>query len=250
MLERGLPIHALRIHRRERIVATVSLADIHPTYPFMLALSQATSERLLAEALEEAGGGVERGMKLVACRTSHGGVEAAVEPTAGGPREFARYPWVLAADGAHSTAREQLGIDFIGSSFAREWHLADAPLRTNLAADEAHVFLLEDGAFLFMFRVVDDQPREPTIGPIWRVMGNRPAPLSRLVQAEAVGPPIWMSGFHISHRIAANLAAGGVYLAGDAAHLHSPVVRAGHEPWAGGRVGLRGTRAGEKDGGL
>ncbi len=52
----------------------------------MLALSQATSERLLTEALEAAGGEVERGVRMVECRNVPGGVEAVLEPTAGGPR--------------------------------------------------------------------------------------------------------------------------------------------------------------------
>jgi 2-polyprenyl-6-methoxyphenol hydroxylase-like FAD-dependent oxidoreductase len=223
MLERGLPIHWLHIHRRGRIVGAVSLAGIHPAYPFMFALSQATSERLLADALQKAGGVVERGVKLVECRNTGMGVEAELEPAAGGAREVVRCPWMLAADGAHSTARERLEIAFGGSSFAREWYLADAPLRTGLAADHAHVFFLEDGAFLFMLRVVGDEHPEQTGESVWRVMGNRPEPLSQLVQAEQAGPPIWASSFHISHRIAATLAAGGVYFAGDAAHLHSPV---------------------------
>jgi 2-polyprenyl-6-methoxyphenol hydroxylase-like FAD-dependent oxidoreductase len=223
MLELGSPIHWLHIHRRERIVAALSLAGIHPTYPFMLALSQATSERLLAEALQKAGGVVERGVKLVECRNVDGGVEAVLEPAAGGPAEVVRCPWMLAADGAHSTARETLGIEFGGSSFGQPWYLADVPLRTSLLADHAHVFLLEGGVFIFMIRVVDGGASEQTSAPVWRVMGNRPDPISRLVQAEQAGPPIWTSGFHISHRIAATLAAGGVYLAGDAAHLHSPV---------------------------
>ncbi len=189
----------------------------------MLALSQAASERLLAETLEEAGGGVERGMKLVDCRTSSMGVEAVLEPTTGGAREVVQCPWLLAADGAHSTAREKLGINFAGSSFQREWYLADVPLRTKLAADHGHVILLEDGAFLFMLRVVDPETSGQTGEPVWRVMGNRPDPLCQLVQAEPAGPPIWSSSFHISHRIAATLAVGGVFFAGDAAHLHSPV---------------------------
>jgi 2-polyprenyl-6-methoxyphenol hydroxylase-like FAD-dependent oxidoreductase len=54
-------------------------------------------------------------------------------------------------------------------------------------------------------------------------MGNRPEPLSQLIQAEPAGPPIWTSSFHISHQIGAILSAGNVYLAGDAAHVHSPI---------------------------
>ena len=130
MLERGSRIHRVHFHRRGRVIARLSFAGMHPRYPFMLALSQATSERLLAEALEAAGGEVERGLRMVECRNVLGGVEAVLEPTVGGPREVARCPWLLAADGARSTARQQIGVEFVGSSFPREWHLADAPLRT------------------------------------------------------------------------------------------------------------------------
>jgi 2-polyprenyl-6-methoxyphenol hydroxylase-like FAD-dependent oxidoreductase len=223
MLDVGLPIHGVRLNQLGRTVAAISLAGLHAKYPYMLALSQATTERLLARALEAAGGKVERGVKMVQCRTSADGVEAALMPSAGGSREVVRCPWLLAADGAHSIAREQLGISFVGSSFAAEWYLADAPLRTSLAADQAHVFFLDRGEFLFMIRVVDDALKDRPGDPVWRLIGNRPEPLSRLVEAEQTGPPIWTSSFHIAHRIAATLAAGGVYFAGDAAHVHSPM---------------------------
>jgi 2-polyprenyl-6-methoxyphenol hydroxylase-like FAD-dependent oxidoreductase len=222
MLERGLAIPGVRFHRRGRIVGGMSFDGMHPRYPFMLGLSQATTEHLLAQALEAAGGRVERGIKLVACRNLDNWVEAALEPTTGGSREVDQYHWLLAADGAHSLVREQLGIDFVGSSFANEWHLADAPLRTALAEDQAHVFLLEGGEFLFVIRVVDDARQSRAGEHLWRVFGNRPEPLSRLVEAEQVGPPVWTSSFHISHRINTTFSPGHTYFAGDAAHVHSP----------------------------
>ena len=40
------------------------LNDVHPTFPFMLALSQATTETLLEKALNELGGAVERHLVL------------------------------------------------------------------------------------------------------------------------------------------------------------------------------------------
>jgi 2-polyprenyl-6-methoxyphenol hydroxylase-like FAD-dependent oxidoreductase len=223
MLERGSRIHGVRFYRHGRIIAGLSFAGMHPRYPFMLALSQATSERLLAEALEAAGGEVERGLKLVECRNVPGGVEAVLEPTAGGPREAVRCPWLLAADGARSTARQQVRVELVGSPFPREWHLADLPLRTELAADHAHVFFLDGGAFYFMIRVVDDTLKDRVGQPVWRVMGNRPEPLSQLIQAKPAGPPVWTSSFHVSHQICASLSVGNVYFAGDAAHLHSPI---------------------------
>jgi 2-polyprenyl-6-methoxyphenol hydroxylase-like FAD-dependent oxidoreductase len=223
MLEIGLPFHGAHIHRRGRIIAQITLDGIHPRYPFMLALSQATTERLLAEALEAAGGKVERGLKMVECRTFPDHVEATLEPSAGGQRQVLRCPWLLAADGAHSTARQQLGIDFPGSSFAEPWYLADVPLRTALAADRAHVFFRDEGGFLFLLRVVDAAQKDRPGEPIWRVIGNRPEPLAQLEQAEQAGPPLWTSSFHIAHRINTTLAKEGVYFAGDAAHIHSPM---------------------------
>ncbi len=222
MLELGMPVHGVHFHRGGRKIAEISLDGIHPRYPFMLALSQATTERLLAGALGAAGGKVERGLKMVECRIFPDRVEATLEPSAGGNREVVRCPWLLAADGAHSVARQQLGIDFPGTSMAHEWYLADVPLRTALAADRAHIFFFDGGRFLFMIRVVDDAQRDRPGEPIWRVMGNRPEPLAQLEQAEQAGPPLWTSSFHISHRIDATLAKDSVYFAGDAAHIHSP----------------------------
>ncbi len=223
MLELGLPIHELRLYRNDEPFVTQSLAGIHPRYPFMLALSQATNERLLVQAFEAAGGHVDRGVKVVECRNLDHEVEVALESSSGGPRERVRCPWLLAADGAHSVARQQLGINFVGTSYTREWYLADVPLKTALAADQAHVFFLEGGAFLFLIRVVDESLQKPAGDAFWRVIVNRPNPLSYLTQAGQAGKPIWQSAFHISHRINATLASGGVFFAGDAAHIHSPI---------------------------
>jgi 2-polyprenyl-6-methoxyphenol hydroxylase-like FAD-dependent oxidoreductase len=222
MLEMGMPVHGVHFHRGERKIAEICLDGIHPRYPFMLALSQATTERLLAGALGAAGGKVERGLKMVECQTFPDHVEATLEKSAGGNREVVQCPWLLAADGAHSVARQKLGIDVPGTSMAHEWHLADVPLRTALAADRAHIFFFDGGRFRFMIRVIDDAQKDRPGEPVWRVMGNRPEPLAQLEQAEQAGPPLWTSSFHISHRIDATQAKDSVYFAGDAAHIHSP----------------------------
>ena len=223
MLEMGLPIRGVRFYRRERPLAGFSLDGIHPDYPFMLALSQAATERLLAGALKQAGGRVERGLELVDCRSLGRNVAAVLRPLAGGPAESVQCPWLLAADGAHSQVRRRLNVAFPGSSFKQDWHLADVPLTTGLAPDHAHVFLLPGTRFLFLIRVVDDVDRERDQAPLWRVIGNFPEPLTRLPMAEPRGEPRWASSFRVSHRLAAAMASGDVYFAGDAAHIHSPL---------------------------
>lgn len=220
ILELGKPIRGAVLHKNGKVSARIAFDRLPSKYPFLVALSEATTERLLAEALQAHGGAVEWGARLAQVHNRDGDVEAALE-TAPGKRDIVSCPWVLAADGAHSTVREQLAVDFPGAAMAEPWHLADVPLRTSLAEDRAHVFF-KPGAFVFLLRAVDPLRENPG-GPVWRVISNRPEPLAQLTEAEVSGPAVWTSSFHITHRIVSRMAVGRVYFAGDAAHLHSPL---------------------------
>lgn len=223
MLAMGKKIRGMQFHRGERVIVQLSLEDVHPTYPFMLALSQATTERLLYEALLAAGGTVERGIEMTDCRNVGDRAEALLRPSGGGKQVTVDAPWLLAADGAHSVARRQLNIGFPGTSFKDQWYLADAYLKTTLAEDFGHIYLFDGGVFLFLIRSVDDKRTEDPSRPLWRILGNCPDPLSYLVESELIGEPPWSSNFRVSHRIDTELSQGQVYFAGDAAHIHSPM---------------------------
>jgi 2-polyprenyl-6-methoxyphenol hydroxylase-like FAD-dependent oxidoreductase len=221
MLAIGLKVPGACLWRRDRLAATIDFARLKGKYRFMLALAQAATERLFEERLRELGGEVERGSRLVDCKNEAGGVTATLDTRSG--QEIYSAPWMLAADGAHSTVRDRLGTRFPGSTFRNKWELADVALDVSLAEDRAHAFLLPRGEFQFMIRVVDPQVESTAPGPLWRVIGNRPNLLDRLVMGRVIGAPIWSSTFAISHRINPAMSVGQTYFAGDAAHLHSPI---------------------------
>jgi 2-polyprenyl-6-methoxyphenol hydroxylase-like FAD-dependent oxidoreductase len=223
MLELGRPVRGMQFHRNGKIVVGLNLDGIHPKYPFMLGLSQATTERLLAEALLAAGGEIERGVEMTSCRNDAAGVAIELRHANDGSSESVDTPWLLAADGARSLARKQLGVEFDGSTFPGEWYLADAPLKTTLSTEFAHILFCRGGGFLFVMPVYGDEQFTANDGLLWRVLGNRPDPLAQLEQAEVAGPSVWQSSFHVSHRLSAELAVGHIYFAGDAAHIHSPM---------------------------
>jgi 2-polyprenyl-6-methoxyphenol hydroxylase-like FAD-dependent oxidoreductase len=75
MLKIGHRIRAVPFRFADKPPTLPSLQQLKHKYPFMLALSQATTERLLNEALEAAAGKVERGISLVTCRNAACGVE-------------------------------------------------------------------------------------------------------------------------------------------------------------------------------
>lgn len=223
MLATGLRIRGARFEMLGKWGGELSLNSLKHKYPFMLALSQATTERLLTEALEAAGGHVERGVTLITCGNEADDVVQAELKHSSGTIEEYECPWMLAADGAHSAARKSLGMDFPGSNFPKPWYLADLPLDTSLAEDLAHVLFFPEGGFLFLLRVVDATPQQLPSGKLWRVISDRRELLERIPNSTRVGDPVWISDFHISHRINERLEVGNIYFAGDAAHIHSPM---------------------------
>jgi 2-polyprenyl-6-methoxyphenol hydroxylase-like FAD-dependent oxidoreductase len=223
MLELGRPVRGMQFHRHGRVTTELTLAGIHPKYPFMLGLSQATTERLLAQAFIAAGGEIERQVELTSCHNVTSGVAAELAHNATGSSESIEAPWLLAADGARSIVRKQLSVPFNGTTFPETWYLADVPLKTVLSPEFGHIIFCRNGGFLFLLPVFGDEQLQSSGSLVWRVLGNRPDPVAQLEEAQAIGPPVWESSFHVSHRINGELSVGNAYFAGDAAHIHSPM---------------------------
>jgi 2-polyprenyl-6-methoxyphenol hydroxylase-like FAD-dependent oxidoreductase len=199
--------------------------------PFLLFISQAETEAVLNEHLAEQGVHVERGVELVefeageedvVCTLRHGDERT--------ERLHARY--LVGCDGAHSSVRRGAGIPFEGDAYPQTFVLVDLEVDGDLERDVGHAFLGARG-MLFFFPLA----RPAT----WRMLGMRPpggederepaAPALADMQAIAdaftggtlrLRDPVWMTYFRLHHRHAARYRAGRIFLAGDAAHVHSP----------------------------
>jgi 2-polyprenyl-6-methoxyphenol hydroxylase-like FAD-dependent oxidoreductase len=222
----------LRLHagRREVAIPLFDLGLSDTAYPYLLFLSQAETERILLEHLDRLGVVVERGVELVGL--TPGPDECAATLRHGDGRdEGVRARFVVGCDGGHSTVRGEAGIAFEGGSYPQSFVLADLEV-DRLTPDSAHAFLAERG-LVFFFPL-----RHPAS---WRLLAMRPpdAPVSEDVTLDGLqglideyagaGPrlrlhdPVWMTNFRLHHRAAAAYRSGRVFLAGDSAHIHSPV---------------------------
>ena len=226
--------HRMRRVRFHRDWQPVAELEFDARSRCMLVLPQARTEALLREALARLGVEPERGARFEGLMQDADGVVATLSHGEGKGRETARAPVLLGADGAHSRVRAALGIAFEGSVFPEEWPLCDIHLDDPLDLDSAHVNFIEDG-LIFMLGLSPG---------LWRVFGNVPDILDHLPPGSHPGAAEWRSSFHVSHRLAARENCGRVALAGDAAHLHSPVGARGMKSRHRGRLCLRRMRRG------
>lgn len=177
----------------------------------MTILPQARTEALLAEALAKRGVVVERGARFTGLSQDRAGVEARLV-RADGSAETVHAPLLLGADGAHSDVREAAGADFPGDGFPEPWSLADLELEGP-----------PTGAITVDFQADGPLALIPFSARRWRIVAMGSAPLERLPRDWTPGEVFWRSEFNISHRLADRFTTGRVALAGDAAHIHSPI---------------------------
>jgi 2-polyprenyl-6-methoxyphenol hydroxylase-like FAD-dependent oxidoreductase len=229
LVAHGNPAVELALHLGRR-VTRVRLFDIglrDTAFPFLLFVSQAETEAQLGQHLAREGVSVERGTELLSLCDAADGVLATVRHL-DDTVESIRARYVVGCDGAHSTVRAQAGIGFVGGPYPQTFLLADLDA-DGLAKGSVHSFLTGAGP-LFFFPLGRPAP--------WRMLTMRSGPddagqpvtLAELRARceEATGglvrlrDPVWATAFSVHHRHATRYRTGRLFLAGDAAHIHSP----------------------------
>ena len=211
LLDVGWNIPRINFQNPDRVLFTVEFSKAAHRYNFMLGLPQSETERILEQRLNELGVRVERNVKLERFDQRHDSVMGYL--AIDGREEEFEAGYLIGSDGAHSTVRKQLGIDFPGHRMPGDWSLADVAMDTPLQSDAANVIFGNDGIlFAIGFK-----------RGVYRIASNRPNVIERLPRGSVVHEVLWESDFAVSHRLAERYAVGRVFLAGDAAHVHSPL---------------------------
>lgn len=235
LLGAGVPIRRTLIRRGGRVVADFGTPPFPQTpYPFALHLPQPALEATLAARLAALGVAVEWGVALRDFRQDGGGVTA--ELAGPGGDERVRAPFLVGCDGARSAVRERLGLPFVGTAYPEGFIVADLhadwdqPPATNLLWLHRDGVMLawacrEPGLWHFFFNLTaaeDARIAAPTLDDLRRIVAARTG--DRAVRLDR---PVWLSKFAVQRRRVGQYRAGRVFLAGDAAHIHSPMVGKG-----------------------
>lgn len=224
----GVRLTSAEFHTEDGTPGRIRLDEIDAPYPFILSLPQAVTERLLAQRLSQLGSVVER-VTFLSLKQSADEVTSTLLEEDGCVKTI-RSRWVIGCDGAHSAVRHSLGLPFMGAPYPEQFLLADVKIVWELHANEVQAFFHRDG-LLFAFplpgdrhRIIAEISREPehelsetpTFDELRRLFAKRVSAPAELTD------PVWISRFRIHHRVVNHYREQRVFVAGDAAHIHSP----------------------------
>lgn len=220
LLTAGVRISRAQVFLGRRRAGTLSLAGCPPPFPFVLSLPQPTTEALLEEGLQGLAVSLRRGCEVESVLAERHGARLQLVDGTELSADF-----VVGCDGRASQVRRSLGVEWRGRAHGDHYLMADLADTSDLDSDAA-IFLSRGG-------VVESFPL-PTGRRRWVArVEARPAFPSLRTLAEHVqvrtgftlptGGEQVATAFTAETRLAGVLAGPRWALAGDAAHVVSPI---------------------------
>lgn len=197
-------------------------------YPYRLQLEQYKYSQILREELAALGIVPLVGVSVESVAQTTEGVELVV--ARGEETATFRAPRVIGANGARSTVRKSLGIDFEGLTYEHRYLLlsVDAPLETlcegiclvNYIADpEEHLMLLRiPDLWRVMFEVAPDIDEDVALSDDY-IRAKVAGLIGEIDLAQVPSRQL----YRVHQRVAETFHRGDVFLMGDAAHVNSPI---------------------------
>jgi 2-polyprenyl-6-methoxyphenol hydroxylase-like FAD-dependent oxidoreductase len=199
-------------------------------FPFVLMLEQSKNETLLYDYIRTSGQDVVWSTELENLKQDADGVTASVKHV-DGTRDEINAKYMVGCDGPRSLTRHLLGLEFEGSTFERVFYVADAQIDWQMDHNALQICLAEE-SFVIFFPLKGDKR--------WRIVGTFPDEFSKDTdeilyeeieqrikeQAEIeldIHDVEWFSTYKVHSRHVEKFSSGRCFLAGDSAHVHTPV---------------------------
>ena len=223
LVAEGVIVPTFTFRDRDRILTRLDFSSLPTEYPFVLTLQQYRTEKILTERMHALGGQVMRPYAVKGVSIDGGGADIDVEGPDG--REVVRARYVVGADGVGSVVRQSAKIAYAGGTYDQSFTLADARVEWPLPFEEVQNFFSPAGIVVSgplpdnqrrVLATVDSAPEVIDVDFVQHILDERGPTGAR------VNELTWSSQFHVHHRIASTFRHGPVFLAGDAAHVHSP----------------------------
>jgi 2-polyprenyl-6-methoxyphenol hydroxylase-like FAD-dependent oxidoreductase len=220
------PLQGIAPHIGRRRLFTLRFEPLDGPFDRPLFISQVRTEAALLQALTQAGVTVERRTRLETFVQTGGGVRATLEGPDGPVEVHARF--LAGCDGARSRVRAVLDLPFEGTSYDNDFRQVDARIEWPEPVREARGYLLPKAVVAILpvddhsHRIVCFRERAPEGAPEEPVVEEFQQALDGLVPGARIVEPIWLARFRLHERVVPRMRVDEVFLAGDAAHIHTP----------------------------
>lgn len=227
LLQNGLIMKYLSFYKQPERSFHFDFSGLETDYPFYLVLPQPILERILFENFSMLGGEILFDSCLIDLNQNAEIVKAKFSYS--GQIEQIDFEYVFACDGAGSTVRNLLNIEFCGNHFDYRYILAEGELKNAIPKNEASMYISNNGVVSIIplpenkYRVAGPgiyekyQPGILNVTIIENVI--KKMELSEKVTFKSYDS---VSDYAVGERIAEKFTLGRVALVGDAAHIHSP----------------------------
>jgi 2-polyprenyl-6-methoxyphenol hydroxylase-like FAD-dependent oxidoreductase len=226
VIDSGVKSTAMEIHADGRRLARLGFDRVDSPFAYSVTIAQTETERILTEFLAHLGVTVDRGAELIGLEQDGIAARATIRRH-DGQEDVLITPYVAGTDGAHSDVRRLCGTALAGSFKGERFLMGDVEAVHDLDQHSIHTYFAAHDGPLLVFPMLgkrmrliaqieaDGPPREPSI-PWLQQLADQRADSIRITQAH------WLTIFEIHHAQVPAYRCGRVFLAGDAAHVHSP----------------------------
>ncbi|MFB2586305.1 FAD-dependent monooxygenase [Herbiconiux liukaitaii] len=227
LMAHAVVARGMQMHAGDTTVAQISFESIDAVHPYSAALAQTDTEAVLTGRLTELGVTVERSSTLTGYSQDADGVDAEFTG-ADGESHRVRARYLVGADGARSVVRHGMGQKLEGSFAGEDFLLGDVEGDHDYDRSSFHTFFAPGKATGLLFALPGDRVRvfaqlAPDTDP------ERPVTIEWLQDAlDERGVRLhireshWLTRVQLKHGQVPRYRDGRVFLAGDAAHIHSP----------------------------
>ena len=226
LIARGVRVRQAFAFGDERTLGHVSFDKLSGPYPFILTVPQSETERALEQQLLKLSDRVLcRGQQVFGCEQTKEGALLRVRPLDGGVEQRVHARYVVGCDGRDSLVRSATKIRFKGGAYDEHFVMADTADETQFG-HAAAVFLTKHGLVesfplpggLRRWVVGLGKHKEAASAAlVERLVAERTGQLARAATASM------QSAFTAEHFLADRFSEGSLVLAGDAAHVVSPI---------------------------